>query len=395
MSEFIGGVHLSQLFHEELIEPLLRGTFPGVPYAAALLGPGSEVLGYDTALSADHDWGPRLFLFLTEPDHAAHAARIDVSLQGVLPRIFHDYPTRFRRSRESPSAPAKHRIEIHTVCGFFTACLGFDPTGEWRPADWLVTPEQTLLELTAGAVYHDGTGELTGLRARLAYYPHDLWLYLMAAQWRRVAQQEAFMGRAGDVGDELGSLLIAASIVHDLMRLCFFIERRYAPYSKWFGTAFARLPRGPLLGPLFARTLQADQWREREAWLAESYAAVVTLHNQLGLTPPVETAVSSYYDRPYLVIHADRIADALRAEIKDPAARALPWCGAVDQLSDSTDFLSPVEIRARARPLYEGKEGATCSPTVSTTMPVSSKSSRRPASANVSPSSSAPPGVAQ
>ncbi len=118
-----------------------------------------------------------------------------------------------------------------------------------RPADWLTVPEQTLLELTAGAVYHNGPGELAALRDRLAYYPRDIWLYLMAAQWRRIAQQEAFVGRAGDAGDDLGSRLLAAAIVHDLMRLCFFIERRYAPYGKWFGTAFARLACGVALGP--------------------------------------------------------------------------------------------------------------------------------------------------
>ncbi len=358
MSEFIGGVRLSRLFYEELIGPLLRGTFPGVPHAAALLGPGSEVLGYDTALSTDHDWGPRLFLFLTEPNHAAHAARIEAALQDALPHTFYGFPTRWRRSHEEPNAPEVHRIEINTVRGFFTAYLGFDPTGGPRVVDWLITPEQTLLELTAGAVYHDGTGELTATRARLAYFPHDLWLYLMAAQWRRMAQQEAFMGRAGDMGDELGSLLIAASIVRDLMRLCFLIERRYAPYGKWFGTAFARLSCGPALGPLFDRTLQADRWREREARLAESYAAVTTLHNQFGLTPPVQTTVSPYYNRPYLVIHADRIVDTLRAAIQDPAVRALPWCGAVDQLSDSTDFLGSAGVRAHLRPLYEGREQA-------------------------------------
>jgi hypothetical protein len=29
---------------------------------------------------------------------------------------------------------------------------------------------------------HDGPGDLTRAREALAYYPHDLWLYLLAAQ---------------------------------------------------------------------------------------------------------------------------------------------------------------------------------------------------------------------
>lgn len=360
MSEFIGGLRLSGLFYEQAVRPILASTFPALAYSAALIGAGSEVLGYDTPLSTDHDWGPRLVLFLAEPTYDAHAPRMREALSGALPRTFHGYSTHFGppdregvRLRDETAGPVDHRVEVHTVGGFFAPRLGFDPFGEVRPADWVGVPAQTLLELTAGAVYHDGLGELNPLRARLSYYPRDVWLYLMAAQWRRIAQQEAFVGRAGDVGDELGSALIAASLVRDLMRVCFFVERRYAPYSKWFGTAFARLACGPALGPLLERTLRASQWREREGWLARAYAAVVALHNGLGLTPPVETAVSPYHARPYQVIHAETVADALTDAITDPTVRAFPDCGAVDQLSDSTDLLGYPEVRGRLRALYE------------------------------------------
>ena len=57
----------------------------------------------------------------------------------------------------------------------------------------------------------------------------------------RLNQEEHLMGRAGMVGDEIGSAVIGARLVRDLMHLCFLMERKYAPYPKWFGTAFARL----------------------------------------------------------------------------------------------------------------------------------------------------------
>lgn len=274
------------------------------------------------------------------------------ALEAALPERFRGYPVRLRHSHEAPAAPPRQRVEVHTARRFFAAYLGFDPTADLGPDKWLTTPEQTLLELTAGAVYHDDLGELTALRARLAYYPRDVWLYRMAAQWQRVAQQEAFMGRAGDVGDEIGSALVATGIVRDLMRLCFSMERRYAPYSKWFGTAFAQLRCAPALTPILRGVLLAAQWHERETRLAEAYAAVVALHNALEITAPIEATVSRYYDRPYLVIHADHLAGALRAAIEDPALRALPLYGGVDQLSDSTDFLGPADVRQRVRALY-------------------------------------------
>ncbi len=349
---FVHGLQLSALFYEDAVTPILATLLPPSAYAAALLGPGSEVLGYDTPLSTDHDWGPRLLLFLAEPSDAVDVLRLEDALRQQLPPTFHGYPTRFTLTHDAPGTPPRNHVTVQTVRAYVAARLGVDPCAEMRPADWLSVPEQTLLELTAGAVYHDGPGELTALRAKLAFYPHDLWLYLLAAQWRRIAQQEAFVGRAGEVGDELSSRLLAATIVRDLMRLCFLIERRYAPYSKWVGTAFAGLACGTTLSPLFARVLQAEEWHAREAALAAVYAAVVELHNGLRLTPPVEAAVTPYYTRPYLVLHAGRVADVLLAAITDPAVRSLPAYGSIDQVSDNTDLLGDVEARARLRGLY-------------------------------------------
>src|SRR6185369_1804239 len=114
---------------------------------------------------------------------------------------------------------------------------------------WLGFPEQRLLAFTAGAVFDDGPGHLTGARDRLAYFPRAIWLYRIACQWRRIAEEQAFVGRAGQVGDDLGSRVVAGRLVRDVMRMGFLLERRYAPYAKWFGTAFARMPISEALSP--------------------------------------------------------------------------------------------------------------------------------------------------
>jgi hypothetical protein len=71
MPDFIKGLELSRLFFEEAVRPALAAEFPSLRYAAALLGTGSEVLGFDTEMSADHGWGPRVDLFLKEEDFDA------------------------------------------------------------------------------------------------------------------------------------------------------------------------------------------------------------------------------------------------------------------------------------------------------------------------------------
>ena len=78
-------------------------------------------------------------------------------------------------------------------------------------------------------------------RAQLAYYPPDVWRYLLACQWEHIGQEEPFVGRTAEAGDDLGSRLLAAKMARCVMRLAFLLERRYAPYSKWLGTAFSRL----------------------------------------------------------------------------------------------------------------------------------------------------------
>ncbi|GGD53954.1 hypothetical protein GCM10010911_09340 [Paenibacillus nasutitermitis] len=61
------GIELSRRFYAEMVEPIMK-SFPNTEYSAALIGPGSEVLGYDTDMSRDHDFSPRVFLFLEETD---------------------------------------------------------------------------------------------------------------------------------------------------------------------------------------------------------------------------------------------------------------------------------------------------------------------------------------
>ena len=78
----------------------------------------------------------------------------------------------------------------------------------------------------------------------LKYYPKDVKAYLIASNWNIIASRQAFVRRCGECGDETGSVIICARIAERLMRLCFLYTDTYAPYSKWFGTAFDRLSAG-------------------------------------------------------------------------------------------------------------------------------------------------------
>src|SRR5919205_3900684 len=229
MPEFIKGLELSRLFYEEAVRPLLEESFPGLRHAAARLYTGSEVLGFDTEMSADHEWGPRVDLFVAEADQERASAVIMETLRRKLPRLFRGYPTNFASSdpsdphvqhlTECNEGPINHKVAVRTPRAFFLEYLAFDIEREMEPADWLTFPEQKLRTITSGGVFHDEIG-LEEIRQKFSYYPRDVWLYQLGSAWARVGQEEHFMGRAGMVGDEIGSALIGSPILRWALARC-------------------------------------------------------------------------------------------------------------------------------------------------------------------------------
>jgi hypothetical protein len=309
----VNGIEIAERYYRDEIRSTLREK-----HAAALLGAGSEVLGYDDDVSPDHDFGKRVQIFFPDRD---------------------------------------------TVGQFFTSQLGFDPGQDIRVEDWLLTPTQILASLTRGAVFHDPDGELRRRREALAWYPDDVWRYALAAGWLKIGQEEAFVGRTGSTGDDLGSRVLAARLVRELMRLGFLIERRWAPYGKWFGRAFGELECAAELKPLLEGALSAPQWRERERLITAAAEQLGKATNALNLGHKIDPAPRQFYERDIRVIDADRFTTALADEVSDPVLRGLidrlgvrhghipRLPGTIDQAVDSTDALSTPETWRRAAPL--------------------------------------------
>lgn len=344
--KFKKGLDISEDFYTQIVRPLLEQSFPNVKYSAALIGRGSEVLGFDTAISTDHDWRPRVFIFITDRDFKKIGKQIEKEIINNLPDKFEGYST-------NPAGTKDQRLQfVHSIEGFFIEYIGINPSQKVRGKDWLIIPEQRLLSVTKGKVFHDGLNKLVSLRKSLSYYPDDIRYFLLATEWKKIAQEEAFVGRSGDVGDELGSRIITTRIVESLMRICFIMEKEYIPYSKWFGSSFSHLSVAKKITPIFNQILSAPNWKIRETNLGKAYKIVLGLHNKKKLTSKIDVKMKSYYDRPYKVIDADRIVESLSKKIKSRSVKSFPLIGSINQFISSTDILENMNRCQKFKDLY-------------------------------------------
>lgn len=367
MAATIKGLDLARAFYRQAVQPIISRRFPRLRHSAALLGAGSEVLGYDDTVSTDHHWGPRVMLFLRRADHRGTARPLHDALAADLPYRFMGYPTNFSSPitgegdqgtqilQEISAGLINHRVEILTLDGFLQDYLGIAADQKLSAADWLSMPQQKLLGFTAGEVFHDELG-LGRVRDRFRYFPHDVWLYLLACAWSRIGQDEHLAPRAGAKGDELGSALIAARIVRSIILLCFLYEKRYAPYPKWLGSAFAALDCADELAPILRAAQTGATWRERDRHLCAAYEALNRLHKASRLTAPIAPAVQGFHERGFLVSNAWRYSESLLAAINDPAVQAIgnrALIGSIDLFSDNTDLREAVELRGSIARLFE------------------------------------------
>ncbi len=329
---FVPGLDLSQAVYENTIRSVMAAEFPGLAYAAATLGMCSEVLGLDDAVSRDHEWGPRVTVFLREGEHSRWAEEVMSALRASLPAKLMGLDTMWRRpgvDLHDTSDVALYHISVRTVADAL-ASLGWPLHLPPEDVEWLRVSEQHLLEFTSGVVYCDQVGELTRARTQLSYYPDNVLRYLLMHEWTAVNADWSPIGRIGTRGDDLGLRVQAAKVAHHLMRIAYMISRRYAPYAKWFGTLFSRLPVSREMRPVLAGLLSGRDWQQIEESICEATLILLRYQNE-RVAPPKITVERRVVDdgRHHITCDYRGIAASLRASVAPPLKalieNRLPW----------------------------------------------------------------------
>ncbi|WP_033340468.1 DUF4037 domain-containing protein [Catenuloplanes japonicus] len=339
------GIALAQAYHREIVGPLLATEVPRLPHAVGRLGSGSDMLGFDDALSRDHDWGLRLHLLLDDAD-ADLVPYLDALLERELPDRFRGHPVRFGTTWERQP---RHKVHVQTVPALVRERTGvaFDPA---ETTDWLMLTGQAVLEVIGGPVFADTTTWLGPLRASLSHYPPEVERYVLAAGWHRLSRMPLH-ARAAATGQPLHSRRMAGTLAEDVMRQAFRLCRTWAPYDKWFERAFHRLPiAAELTGPL-ATVLHTGDARVREDALVTAVRVLLHRQRAMGLPTPAD-GIGPFFGRPYRAVRPE-VPAALTDGLTDPLLRRLPpEIGAIDQWLDNPWLLSQSRMRAPLAAAY-------------------------------------------
>lgn len=359
----IAGLALSRQFFFEGVQPVLSKSFPRLRYSAALLGWGSEVLGYDDAVSRDHGWGPRLQLFL-EPRDYRIKLKVSLALSRHLPGRIAGISTNFTKpdawgivdlAGPNPGR-TRHGVEFLELRKWLVSYLGADPA-RLSFLDWLTMPQQKLLSVTCGEVFRDDTGALEAVRGTLAWYPEQVWYYLLRAAWIRVGQEETYPDRCAAMGDSLGARLAISRQCRDMVALCFIQSRRYMPYSKWSARGLLDFKDGQELAKHLNTALSCSSYVAAKEGLNGAAEHLARQFNKLGLTKPLSAKVGriKYLARKCQAIDGYAFANAIESKIKDRWLLSRTFrLGSIDQIMDWSDELSRSEFTRLSQVLWSG-----------------------------------------
>ncbi len=361
MRTFIKGLPLCEGFFNEVAKPLLAKHFKNLEYTAGLIGYGSDVLGYDDEVSTDHMWGPRFYLFLKGED---------IKLKGEILEMFcNEFPYEYRGYSVNFSAPdpndggVRHAefisfgkvsplVFIHSFEEYLEDYLGVKDIGNIDEWDWLAFSEHRLLALTSGKLFVDGL-KIGDTLKKLSFYPDYVKLYLIASNWEPISQEQAFVKRCHDVGDDIGSAIVCSRIAERLMRLCFLYCDRYAPYSKWFGKAFSLLPIEDEIKTAIHNAVLANNIKDREDNISLAQKLVADLHNSLKLTDPVEVKIQDYFGRDIKVIFAGNLVDATLKKISGTSLSKCPPIGTMSEVANLVCLSDEPAYRNNIKALYK------------------------------------------
>lgn len=303
--QHIAGLKLSRQYWKAYADELFSGDLAPLRARSAvgLIGHGSECYGFDDAISSDHDFGPRLCIWLTAEDYEQYGQQLQERYE-ALPSDFMG----FKRSVQSPRGGG--RDGVMSIDSFFESITGMASAPERSGEEhlWLSLDEATLAAATNGEIFADPCGAFSSRRQAFKNMPEDVRLYLISQRLGMIAQAGQYnYSRMLQRGDEAAAALSAHEFVMAVSSLIFLLNNPltvgYAPYYKWRMAALRKLSRGmaiqlaDICEPLELIAAQAldEKTQERMDYIC---SRIVEQLNTDGLSSSTEDFLE--WHRPYV-----------------------------------------------------------------------------------------------
>lgn len=249
--------------------------------AVGLVGEGSDCFGFDDDISMDHDYGVGFCMWLSDEDYD----KIGFALHKVYERLVLEHGREFIDINvgvygESVNRFMDGRRGVFRIDSFYEDILGvgidskkvFSERNAGGSADildeqqWLEISEDKLATAVNGKVFRDDAGVFTSVRKALkAYYPKRVWMLRIAKKMHDFSQYaQSNYARMMAREDYVTAQVCMAEGMKSAMELAYLLNRKYAPYYKWYRKGMQRLTAlgeiMPILDKIAVTKNQAKAW---------------------------------------------------------------------------------------------------------------------------------------
>ena len=258
------GLELSKRFFEAFGRSVLERQFAAeLPrLAVGLVGEGSECLGYDDAISHDHDFGAGFCIWVPDDMPEDVIQRLQAAYDAL--------PCSYYGITRVSTTEAEGRVGVCRLSAFYQRILGI-PHIPQTEQEWLSVEEPMLRVLCSGILFFDNFGQMTKDRKMLEMgYPKEVRCRRLAQALGRMAQCGQYnYSRMRQRGDTVTAQLYVAEFCKAAMQALHLIRWVYAPYEKWLLRSTKELCSGEILAEE-AEQLLLFPTRGGAAWQAKT-----------------------------------------------------------------------------------------------------------------------------
>lgn len=277
-------IDISRTFFHEIVLPILQEHFPHetAQTAFGVFGYGSEALRLDDELSRDHHWGLRIDALMPEEVFRQRRGEMMRVLSSQLPTSYLGQSLREGHLAGAGLAP-------DSLPAFLLRTVGID-RAPVTAEEWLAIPEEDIIHVVNGEVWHDPAGTFSALRAHFAaYYPEPVRLRRIAHWCRFYSGMGTYALKRAILRDnDYYATTRFSNAIRLGVQLAFLLDRRYFPYDKWLMAHFARLPRMyKRMGGLVEEAVRlATGWERKLAILDQMSDVLDQTLVEDGIIPP-------------------------------------------------------------------------------------------------------------